>query len=815
MNATIDVENRYTSGVYGKRPVAIVRGQGALLWDDEEREYIDCMAGHGVANIGHGRPEIAAALAAQASRLITCPEIVYNDMRARLLEQLAHLVPQASPRIFLCNSGTEAVEGALKFARIATGRTGIVAMLRGFHGRTMGALSTTWEPHYREPFAPLVPDVSHIRYNDLAAAQTAINEETAAVILELVQGEGGVHIATEAFVQGIADLCHERGAVLIIDEVQTGFGRTGRLFACEHYNLEPDILCLAKGLAGGVPMGAICLGPHVLQSGRIARGIHGSTFGGNPLACAAALATLDILEREALPDHTNTLGVYALERLRAIQSPLIREIRGRGLLIGIELTRRVQTYLEALLERGILALPAGPNVMRLLPPLVITEEQLDRVIEGIADVINSEPSPPPRLPHPSRKDPIDRAPRRHIADAPVTASTLARTMEVAPPSEAEGRVQSDPYALPPCDEVSLLQTMLTIPSFSGHERALAHFLAEQAGRMGLHAHVDEVGNLIASTHPHEDAYNFEQRPIVLLGHMDTVGGVVPVRLEDGLLYGRGAVDAKGPLAAFLCAAARMGQSVPTDSFQHPLIVIGAVEEEAATSRGAREVVEHYRPSACIIGEPSGSAAVTIGYKGRLLVDYCLTCPISHSAGPQQNSSETAVAFWNRVEQYADQWNGEHAGNSTFAALLPSLRSISSEQDGLEERTRLRIGYRLPPHYDIQALRTQLMQWVLEDGAHLAFMGEEAAFQSSRTTPLAKAFTRAIRATDTQPTFKHKTGTSDMNVVGPVWGENIVAYGPGDSRLDHTPQEHIVISEYVHAIDVLEHVLRELALRREG
>src|SRR6266566_3895884 len=347
MNAIIDLENTYTSGVYSKRPLAIIRGNGALVWDADGHEYIDCTAGYGVANIGHGRPEIAAAIAAQAQRLITCPEIFYNDVRARLLERLAHLVPEgpvyshtsnaASAAIFapqksggvkglthffLCNSGTEAVEGALKFARIATGRTGIIAAFRGFHGRTMGALSTTWEPHYREPFAPLVPGVSHIRYNDLASADAAINEGTAAVILELVQGEGGVHVACEEYIDGLASLCRERGALLIIDEVQTGFGRTGRLFACQHYDLQPDILCLAKSLAGGIPMGAVCLGPRVTESGRVTKGVHGSTFGGNPLACAAALTTLDILEQEALAERADALGVYALERLKALHTPL-------------------------------------------------------------------------------------------------------------------------------------------------------------------------------------------------------------------------------------------------------------------------------------------------------------------------------------------------------------------------------------------------------------------------------------------------------------------------------------------------------------
>ncbi len=766
MIATIDLEDSYSSGVYRKRPVAIVRGSGASLWDAGGREYIDCMAGYGVANVGHGRQEVAAAIAEQAQRLITCPELVYNDVRARLLERLAGLTPEGLTRIFLCNSGTEAVEGALKFARIATGRTGIIATFRGFHGRTMGALSTTWEPHYREPFAPLLPHVSHIRYNDLDAARAAINEQTAAIIIELVQGEGGVHVATAEYVQGLAALCRERGVLLIVDEVQTGFGRTGRLFACEHYDLQPDILCLAKSLAGGVPMGAVCLGPRVLESGRISRGIHGSSFGGNPLACAAALATLDILEQDALPEHAATLGACALDRLRALRSPLIREVRGRGLLLGIELKQRAQPYLDVLLERGILALPAGPNVIRLLPPLVITGAQLAYVLDAVQEVLEGR----------------DEA----ASMAPLTQD-------------------GDP-------ELALLSGMLAIPSYSGQEGALARYLVEQARHMGLHASLDDAGNFIASTHLPDTATDLS--PVILLGHMDTVRGQVPVKLQDGVLYGRGAVDAKGPLAAFLCAAARLGQHERLDALQRPVIVIGAVEEESATSRGARAVVQRYQPFACIIGEPSGSRAVTLGYKGRLLVEYCVTRPVQHSAGPQQNSSEVAVAFWNRVQAQAAIWSEQHAPNSTFAALLPALRSINSGQDGLAEHTQLHIGYRLPPGYDCTGLRTQLEQWASEDEARISFAGAESAFQTTRVTPIARAFIGAIRATGGAPVFKHKTGTSDMNVVGPAWGQNIVAYGPGDSRLDHTPQEHIHVAEYAHAIDVLELVLRELVLPGE-
>jgi len=773
MSTIIDVENTYTSGVYGKRQIAIVRGKGALLWDVDGHEYIDCAGGHGVANIGHGRTEIAAVLAAQAQRLITCPEIFYNDVRACLLERLVQITPEEITNIFLCNSGSEAVEGALKFARLVTGRMGIVATLRGFHGRTMGALSTTWDPHYRDPFTPLIPGVTHIRYNDLEAAQAAITKETAAVIIELVQGEGGVHVAHDEYVRELAVLCRECGALLIIDEVQTGFGRTGRLFACEHYHLQPDILCLAKSLAGGVPMGAIGLGRRVMESGRVTRGVHGSTFGGNALACAAALATLDILEREKLVERAVELGEYTLLRLQKMRSPLIREVRGRGLLIGIELNRRVQPYLEALCERGILALPAGPNVLRLLPPLVITEEQLNHALDVIEELLSGAPQ--------------GSGQGRNENSIAVSGSRLKVTAEV--PRGIE-------------HEVELLQDMLTIPSLSRQESTLAHYLVEQAQLMGLHAYVDEAGNFVASTHQ-ELA---DVQPIVLLGHMDTVPGNIPVRLEDGVLYGRGAVDAKGPLAAFICATARVAYS---KEVERPIVVIGAVEEEAATSRGARFAVRQYQPYACIIGEPSGSQAVTIGYKGRLLVDGYCSRSLSHAAGPLQSSNEIAAAFWERVRRHASEWNEQYAGNSAFASLQSSLRSINSGQDGLEEWTRFTIGYRLPPDYDIAALRSQLECWAHEADIYISFSGEEVAHQSTRTTPLARAFIANLRATGVKPTFKNKTGTSDMNVVGPVWGHNIVAYGPGDSRLDHTPQEHIRIAEYTDAIDVLELVLREL------
>ncbi len=378
-------EDRYTSGLYTKRPIAILRGEGARLWDSEGRQYIDCVGGQGAANIGHANPLVAQAIAEQAQRLISCPEMFYNDRRAELEERLCQV--SGYPRVFLCNSGTEANEAAIKFARLTTGRTEIIAFKRAFHGRTFGALSATWEKKYREPFEPLVPGFTHLTYNDAEALQAAVNEQTAAVLLEVVQGEGGVHPASAGFLQTAQQVCRQHGALLIVDEVQTGFGRTGKLFAFQHYNLQPDLVCLAKSIAGGMPMGAVLIGERV---GSLPPQTHGSTFGGNPLACAAALASLTFLLENHLPERAAELGAWFIEQLRQIESPLIREVRGLGLMAGIELKQKVTPYLQALMNEGVLALPAGLTVMRFLPPLVIEKSDLERVVEAVQVVLSRE-----------------------------------------------------------------------------------------------------------------------------------------------------------------------------------------------------------------------------------------------------------------------------------------------------------------------------------------------------------------------------------------------------------------------------------------
>ncbi len=380
------LEAAHTSGVYSKRPLTIVRGAGARVWDDADNMYIDCVGGQGAANLGHCHPAVVAAVQQQAAQLLSCPEIFYNDQRAQLLQRLVELAPAGIERAFLCNSGTEAVEAAYKFARAATGRPAVISAKRSFHGRTMGALSLTGQDKYREPFEPLLAGITHVTYNDLDALDAALTSQTAAVILEVVQGEGGVRPADPQYILAAQRLCHDRGALLIIDEVQTGIGRTGRIFACEHSGVQPDLLCIAKSLAGGLPIGAVLIGSRV---GALDTGLHGSTFGGNPLACAAALAALHALQAEQLPQRAERLGTALMLSLRSANLPGVREVRGLGLLIGLELKAKVTPVLQALQARGVLALPAGNTVLRLLPPLVISEEDLECVQHAISEALRS------------------------------------------------------------------------------------------------------------------------------------------------------------------------------------------------------------------------------------------------------------------------------------------------------------------------------------------------------------------------------------------------------------------------------------------
>jgi acetylornithine/LysW-gamma-L-lysine aminotransferase len=382
------VEERILGGTTSRRGEAVfVRGSGCWLFDSDGRRYLDLSSAQGVAMLGHCHPRVADAVARQATTLMLCPNYLYSGVRAEFAAALVDVLPPHLPHVFLANSGAEAVDGALKFARLVTRRGAFVSTTKGFHGRTFGALSMTWEPKYREGFHPLLETV-HVPFNDAVALDEAVGDSTAAVILEVVQGESGVNVATPDFLQQAQRLCRDRGALLIVDEIQTGFGRTGRWFAIERTRLEPDIVCMAKGLGGGFPVGAFAYTAAVRSA--LYQGAHGSTFGGSPLACAAGLAALHTYRDEGLIERSSQLGARMLEALRATLAdvPIVRDVRGVGLMLAIELRVKVAPILKTLMiEHGVIALPAGPTVLRLLPPLVITEDEIDIGVRAIGEAV--------------------------------------------------------------------------------------------------------------------------------------------------------------------------------------------------------------------------------------------------------------------------------------------------------------------------------------------------------------------------------------------------------------------------------------------
>lgn len=380
------LEAQHDAGVYQKHPVAIVRGLGTRVWDAEGTEYLDAQTGYGVANVGHSNPVVVEAIKHQAETLMVLSQTIPNDQRALFFQTLTSLTGPELNRVFPTNSGTEANEAALKFARVATGRKKFVAAKRSFHGRSMGSLSVTWEAHYREPFAPLIEPVEFVTYNRPEELEAVIDDQTAALILEPVQGEGGVRPATQEYLGAARRITQERGALLIMDEVQTGFGRTGKMFAYQHYGIVPDILTLAKAMAGGVPIGACVMTDPVAKAMPI--GGHGTTFGGNPLAMAAAVATMNYIRDNHLPERAAELGEWFFGELAQLDSSRIREVRGKGLMIGIELKERVAPYIAALEhDHKILSLNAGPNVIRLLPPLIISQEELGMILAALRAVL--------------------------------------------------------------------------------------------------------------------------------------------------------------------------------------------------------------------------------------------------------------------------------------------------------------------------------------------------------------------------------------------------------------------------------------------
>ena len=386
----IDAEQKIMADTFAKRDLVLTRGKGATVWDINGNEYIDCTGSYGVAVVGHCHPKVVEAVQKQVDTLIACHASFYNDARSELLQKLIRLAPKGLDRVFLSNSGAESVECAIKLARKYSGKPEIIAMMGAFHGKTMGALSATWKKKYRAPFMPLVPGFKHVPPNNLEKLRAAITDKTAAVLVEPVRGEGGVLVPSDGFLAGLRKICDEKGVLLIFDEVQTGFGRTGKVFACEHWGVVPDIVCLAKSVAGGIPMGATFAREEVMAA--FNRGEHSSTFSGNPLVCAAASAAIDVLVEERLPERAATVGKYFKDKLEALaeKHKIVREVRGLGLMLGMEMRFDVYNILVGCMERGVLVLDAGRNVVRFLPPLVIEKQQVDRVVEVLDEVLAGE-----------------------------------------------------------------------------------------------------------------------------------------------------------------------------------------------------------------------------------------------------------------------------------------------------------------------------------------------------------------------------------------------------------------------------------------
>lgn len=383
-------EDEFMGGLYQRFPVTVESGLGARVTDVDGKEYVDCMGGYGVALVGHRNERVVAAIKGQLDRVITVHSSLYSRTREEFLSTLVGLAPDGLSQVHLNNSGAEAVEAAIKLARKYTGRKGMVAMRGSYHGKSMGALSVTFNPKYRRAFEPLVAGASFAPFGDIEALRAAVSDETGFVIVEPIQGESGINVAPDGFLQDVRRLCDERGALLVFDEIQAGLGRTGRLWAGSHWDTIPDIMCLAKGIAGGIPMGATLARPEIL--GAMSKGEHSSTFGGNPVSCAAGTATLLALTEDGLVANAERAGaalMRGLEELRG-RHPIIREVRGMGLMVGVELRFDVREVLADLIREGVLMLYSGRNILRMLPPLVISGDEIRRVLGALDAALGRE-----------------------------------------------------------------------------------------------------------------------------------------------------------------------------------------------------------------------------------------------------------------------------------------------------------------------------------------------------------------------------------------------------------------------------------------
>ena len=379
--------------LYQKLPITIEKGLGSHVWDVDGNEFIDCMGAYGVAIVGHKNQRVNDAIKNQIEKIISVHSSFYNKTRENFLEALLHVSPKKLSNIYLGNSGTEAVEAAIKFSRKYSGKKGMIAMNGSYHGRTMGSLSLTFAPKYKKSFEPLVENIQFCEFGNIHELESKINSDTGFIIVEPIQGESGINPAPDGFLQQIRKLCDEKNIVLVFDEVQCGLGRTGKMWACEHWNIIPDILCTSKGLAGGIPMSATLTKPEIL--GSMEKGEQSSTFGGNPLACAASIATLTALTTDGLIDNSAKMGSLLLSGLEKLKNKhhIIREIRGKGLMIAIEFEVDVKNLLIDAVKHRIIflfSLYSDKNIFRLLPPLVFTENDVFEVLRVLDEIISNE-----------------------------------------------------------------------------------------------------------------------------------------------------------------------------------------------------------------------------------------------------------------------------------------------------------------------------------------------------------------------------------------------------------------------------------------
>lgn len=391
----MDMDSKYYMNTFGKRtPVCFEYGRGIRLYDTEGKEYLDFLAGIAVNALGHGHPALVEAIRAQAEKLIHCSSLYYIESQAKLAKLLVE--SSCADRVFFANSGAEANEGAIKLARIhfkkknMPEKFGIITLKKSFHGRTLTTVAATGQEKYQKPYAPLIPGFKHVELNDIEALKAAVDGETCAIMLEPVQGESGVNPAGIEYVRAVRKLCDEKGLLLIFDEIQTGIGRTGKLFGYEHYGVEPDIFTLAKALAGGVPIGALCAKENVASA--FEPGDHGSTFGGNPLACSAGVAVLETIRKENLVANAAEIGGYLQNGLKKLSEKvnIISEIRGLGLMIGIQLAEEKAVDIKnGLFRKGFLVGNVGSNVIRLLPPLVVSKQDADLFLTALEEVLLS------------------------------------------------------------------------------------------------------------------------------------------------------------------------------------------------------------------------------------------------------------------------------------------------------------------------------------------------------------------------------------------------------------------------------------------